>query len=65
MKILYIASTSYIIYMVRKTEPFKTHYEVSNDSFLHWKFAVAPCAIFALITNFLQGFNFIEVNFSF
>ena len=62
MKILYIASTSYIIYMVRRTEPFKTHYETSHDSFLHWKFAVAPCAIIALITHLVSGeFNAIEV----
>lgn len=62
MKILYIASTSYIIYMVRKTEPFKTHYEVSHDSFLHWKFAVAPCVVVALITHFFsESFNPIEL----
>ena len=62
MKILYIASTSYIIYMVRRTEPFKTHYEVSHDSFLHWKFAVAPCAVVAIITHFVSGeFNLVEV----
>jgi ER lumen protein retaining receptor len=63
MKILYIASTSYIIYMIRGTEPFKTNYEISHDSFLHWKFAVAPCAVVALITNLVQGFNFMEVKF--
>ena len=62
MKILYIASTSYIIYMVRKTEPFKTHYETSHDSFLHWKFAVAPCAVVALITHLVfESFNVIEL----
>jgi len=63
MKILYLGTTSYIIYMVRYTEPFKTQYEISHDSFLHWKFAVAPCAVLALITNIYQGFNIMEVRF--
>lgn len=62
MKVLYIGTTGYIIYMVRKTEPFKTQYEEAHDSFLHWKFAVAPCALIALITNVIQGFNVLEVN---
>ncbi len=61
MKILYISSTAYIIYMVRATEPFKSNYDVSHDSFLHLQFAVAPCAIVALITNLIQGFNALEV----
>jgi hypothetical protein len=65
MKILYLGTTSYIIYMVRYMEPFKTQYEVSHDSFLHWKFAVAPCAVVALITNIYQGFNPIEVSSKF
>lgn len=55
MKILYISATSYIIYMVRYTEPFKTNYEKSQDSFLHWKFAVAPCALLAVITYLFFG----------
>lgn len=65
MKILYLGTTSYIIYMVRYMEPFKTQYEISHDSFLHWKFAVAPCAVVALITNIYQGFNPIEVRSNF
>ena len=65
MKILYIASTAYIIYMVRKTEPFKTNFERAHDSFLHWQFAVIPCVVLALITNLIQGFNIMEVSFSY
>ena len=61
MKVLYISITSYIIYMVYTQEPFKTNYEKSHDSFLHWKFAVAPCIIVAIITNVYEGFNIIEV----
>lgn len=55
MKIAYIASTSYIIYMVRSTEPFKTNYERSQDSFRHMHFAVAPCAAVALVTSVIQS----------
>ena len=61
MKILYISATSYIIYMVRRTEPFKTNFEKAQDSFLHWRFAVLPCAVLALIANLWQGFNLMEV----
>ena len=63
MKILYISFTAYIIYMVRKTEPFKTNYDQLQDSFLHWQFAVAPCAVLAIVTNLIQGFAIQEVPF--
>ncbi len=63
MKILYISSTAYIIYMILYTEPFKSTYEFIQDSFLHYKFAVAPCAVLALLTNLYQGFNLQEVIF--
>ena len=62
MKILYISSTAYIIYMVYKTEPYKSGYDRTQDSFLHWKLAVAPCAVLALITVLIQGFDFMEVS---
>lgn len=64
MKILYILSTSYVIYMVYYTEPFKTNYEKNHDSFLHWYFAVIPCLLLAIITVFIQGFDILEVSFS-
>jgi ER lumen protein retaining receptor len=62
MKILYISITAYIIYMVRGTEPFKTTYDKAHDSFLHWQFAVIPCAIVGVITNVVQGFDVMEVS---
>mmetsp|Transcript_9445 Transcript_9445/g.8452 ORF Transcript_9445/g.8452 Transcript_9445/m.8452 type:complete len:221 (+) Transcript_9445:13-675(+) len=65
MKILYIGTTSYIIFMVRYTEPFKTSYDRAHDSFLHYQFAVAPAAILGLITNIIEGFGFIEVFWTF
>lgn len=61
MKVIYISSTALIIYTVRYTEPFKSNYDNAQDSFLHWKFAVAPVAVIALITNLYQGFDIMEV----
>lgn len=61
MKVVYISSTALIIYMVRYTEPFKSNYDAAQDSFLHWKFAVAPVAVIALLTNLYQGFDIMEV----
>ena len=62
MKILYISITAYIIYMVRATEPFKTSYDRTQDSFLHLHFAVAPAFALGAITNIIQGFSFIDVS---
>jgi ER lumen protein retaining receptor len=63
MKILYISITAYIVYMVRGTEPFKSSYDRSHDSFLHWQFAVAPCAVLALVTTLaFTGFDIMEVS---
>ena len=58
MKVLYISSTAYIIYMVRETEPYKTNYDRNQDSFFHWQFAVAPCAVLGVVTAFIMGFEF-------
>jgi len=54
MKVLYISSTAMIIYTIRATQPFKGTYDKAQDSFLHYKFAVLPCAIIALITHLFQ-----------
>eukprot|EP00903_Cladosiphon_okamuranus_P020998 g19290.t1 len=51
MKVLYITLTSLIVYMIREQTPFKATYDKSQDSFLHWKFAVAPCAVFGFIVH--------------
>mmetsp|Transcript_35003 Transcript_35003/g.53681 ORF Transcript_35003/g.53681 Transcript_35003/m.53681 type:complete len:228 (+) Transcript_35003:105-788(+) len=68
MKILYIGSTASIIYMIRFTEPICSTYDKAQDSFLHWKFAVAPCALIAFMTHVLgHGFSidFIELLWTF
>ena len=50
MKVIYISSTAYIIYLVKETQPFKTDYERGQDSFLHWQFGVGPCAVLTVLS---------------
>jgi ER lumen protein retaining receptor len=61
MKILYIGTTAAIIYMIKLQKPICTTYDKSQDTFLHWKFAVAPCAVIATITHFIGGHGHIDV----
>eukprot|EP00752_Nemacystus_decipiens_P008722 g7783.t1 len=56
MKVMYIALTSLIVYMIREQTPFKATYDKSQDSFLHWQFAVAPCAVFGLVVHAWDNF---------
>jgi len=51
MKLLYIFTTGAIIYMIRFQEPICSTYDKAQDTFLHWRFAVAPCAVVAVITH--------------
>eukprot|EP00904_Undaria_pinnatifida_P006805 jgi/Undpi1/3254/HiC_scaffold_15.g06628.m1 len=51
MKVLYISLTSLIIYMIREQNPIKATYDKVQDSFLHWKFAVAPCAVLGTVVH--------------
>lgn len=49
MKILYILCSGLIVYLMRFKEPWSTTYKKEEDSFKHWKFVVAPCAILAVL----------------
>ena len=59
MKILYISCSAAIVYIIRFKEPWKTTNDRSQDTFLHYKFAIVPCAVLALIIN--QKFTPMEV----
>jgi len=61
MKVLYIGTTGYIVHMIRNKEPICGTYDKAQDSFLHLKFLVAPCAGLAFVTNLIGGFNLIEM----
>jgi ER lumen protein retaining receptor len=67
MKVLYIVSTASIVYTIRFKEPIKSTYEKSQDTFLHWKFAVAPCFAIALITHLIgsKRFDMVELLWTF
>ena len=61
MKVMYIAATGYIVHLVRNVEPICGTYDKSQDTFLHWKFLVEPCAGIAFLTNLYGGFNLFEM----
>mmetsp|Transcript_3414 Transcript_3414/g.3816 ORF Transcript_3414/g.3816 Transcript_3414/m.3816 type:complete len:228 (+) Transcript_3414:75-758(+) len=69
MKILYIGSTASIVYTIKFQEPIKSTYDVMKDTFLHWKFAVAPCVVVATITHLvgsgLADFDLMELLWTF
>jgi ER lumen protein retaining receptor len=50
-KVIYICASATIVYYFRFKNPWKSTYKASEDSFLHWKFAVAPCAVLALLVH--------------
>merc|ERR1711862_87394 len=58
-----------IIYMIKYQEPICSSYDINQDSFLHWKFAVLPTAIVSIITYAIQigfkHFSFIELLWTF
>jgi ER lumen protein retaining receptor len=55
MKILYICTTALVIYTIKIKEPIASTYDKAQDSFLHWKFAVAPAFVVSLITVLVQN----------
>ena len=55
MKILYICTTALVIYTIKIKEPIASTYDKAQDSFLHWKFAVAPAFVVSLITHLVQN----------
>ena len=63
MKILYISATAYIIYTIRGKEPYKSNFDETGDSFLHYRFAVAPCVVLAVLTKCIEDFSTTEVKF--
>jgi len=53
MKVIYIVASAAVVYLLRYVEPYKSSYQkdAKNDSFLHVKFAILPCALLALFFN--------------
>lgn len=63
MKILYIAISGSIVYVIRFREPFKSTNDKSQDTFVHTKFAILPCAALAIIFN--ERFEALEILWTF
>lgn len=49
MKAAYILLSAGIVWLIRFRDPWKSTQDKSQDSFLHYKFIVAPCAVLACI----------------
>lgn len=50
-KLFYLCASASIVYTIRYTQPYRSTYQSDRDTFLHWKFAVAPAAVLALLWN--------------
>merc|ERR1719401_3300658 len=51
MKIVFITSTVYLIYLMRVKPPISTTYERSNDSFPYELYILGPCFLLGIITT--------------
>eukprot|EP00747_Dinoflagellata_sp_TGD_P196296 gnl/TRDRNA2_/TRDRNA2_66204_c0_seq1.p1 gnl/TRDRNA2_/TRDRNA2_66204_c0~~gnl/TRDRNA2_/TRDRNA2_66204_c0_seq1.p1 ORF type:complete len:218 (-),score=30.02 gnl/TRDRNA2_/TRDRNA2_66204_c0_seq1:107-760(-) len=51
MKIIFITSTLYLIYLMRVKPPVATTYDRTADSFQYEVYCLGPCAILALLTT--------------
>ena len=54
-KILYIASTAGIVYIIRGREPICSTYDKEQDTFRHVEFVILPCLVLATLTHFITG----------
>jgi len=63
MKIVYLSASATIVYYIRRKQPWKATYKPGEDSFLHVQYAIAPCAVLALLVH--SEFSFMEVLWTF
>mmetsp|Transcript_12810 Transcript_12810/g.40899 ORF Transcript_12810/g.40899 Transcript_12810/m.40899 type:complete len:220 (-) Transcript_12810:11-670(-) len=63
MKVIYLGAAGTIVYFMRYKEPYKSTYDETQDTFLHWKYAVLPCAVLALLVN--EQFTVMEIIWTF
>eukprot|EP00428_Durinskia_dybowskii_P070497 CAMPEP_0170394672 /NCGR_PEP_ID=MMETSP0117_2-20130122/21380_1 /TAXON_ID=400756 /ORGANISM="Durinskia baltica, Strain CSIRO CS-38" /LENGTH=217 /DNA_ID=CAMNT_0010650951 /DNA_START=85 /DNA_END=738 /DNA_ORIENTATION=+ len=62
MKIIFITSTFYLIYMMRFKTPTCQTYERANDSFPHELYLLGPCALFGIL--FTEAYSIPDVLWS-
>ena len=58
MKMIFILTTSFILVLIKHTEPYKTLYNYKQDSFPHWKFAAFPCLVLSFVIHLIGGHRF-------
>ncbi len=51
MKVLFIGLSGLTVDTMMRQSPYKTTYDPAQDQYLHWMFAVLPCAILAILLS--------------
>ena len=59
MKVAYIVSTGYLIYLMRYSKIYRQTYDYKGDSFQYWKYLLGPCFLMGLVFN--SDFTFVEI----
>merc|ERR1712151_241038 len=62
MKIVFITTTVYLVYMMRYKTPICQTYERSNDSFQYETYILGPCAVLGLI--FTDAYSLADILWS-
>mmetsp|Transcript_36146 Transcript_36146/g.6475 ORF Transcript_36146/g.6475 Transcript_36146/m.6475 type:complete len:97 (-) Transcript_36146:268-558(-) len=63
MKLAYLGSTAYIIYLMRYRRPYSITYIRENDGFDYLKYLIPPCAVLSLI--FTSEYSIMEILWTF
>jgi len=63
MKVIYISASATIVYYFRFKQPWKSTYKKAEDSFLYLQYAIAPCAVLAVLVH--SEFTFFEILWTF
>ncbi len=51
MKILFVGLSGLTVDTMMRQSPYKMTYDPAQDQYLHWLFAVLPCAIIAIVIS--------------
>lgn len=63
MKLAYLGSTAYIIYLMNYRRPYSTTYIRENDNFDYVKYLIPPCAVLSLV--FTAEYSIMEILWTF
>lgn len=65
MKVLFIGLTGFTVDMMRRQNPYKRTYDATQDTYLHIKYAVVPCAVLGFLVTLYRGFGILELFWNF